>query len=522
MRYLLSAVRCAIILLITVARFAVAIMRTVLGHARLRAAWVAAKIRDIPPQVGLQWRKAIAAAWSGSARFRWLLNERASDLTAAQRLQRKAVSVYLGLPDRYFRRHLTRLGVRLAPARTSEFRAADRSGVLMMIGSLGPGGAERQVAMTLQGLQERGLGPVRLACCSLTTPAERFFLAQLEARAILVNRIGAEPVSAIEAEVRAALLALPGHLHSILGYAATLAAARPSVAHLWLDEINIKGGIAAVATGVPRIVLGLRSLPPCNFVFHQPYMREGYRWLARQPGVTLICNSTGGARAYERWLGLPEGVIGVVRNGLTFDATTLRGLRAGRGEYRKRMGIPGNAPVVGTIFRMSEEKRPLLWLEIAAGVRRAIPDARFLIVGDGPLREAMERRARREDLNGAVHFAGYESQPLRAVVEMDLFLLTSRAEGLPNVLIEAQAAGVPALTTPVGGAPETVEHGRTGVVLESAEPREVAAVLVRLLRDTAWRSEAAERAPAFVQSAFGLERALDETIAAYDGALAGT
>src|SRR5581483_2236537 len=145
------------------------------------------------------------------------------------------------------------------------------------------------------------------------------------------------------------------------------------------------------------------------------------------------------------------------------------------------MSIPGDAPVVGTVFRMSEEKQPLLWMEIAAGVRRAIPDARFLVVGDGPLREAVELRAQREDLNGAVHFAGYDSQPLRAIVDMDLFLLTSRAEGLPNVLIEAQAVGVPVVTTPVGGAPETIDHGRTGVVLEGADPTEVAAVLVKQL-----------------------------------------
>jgi len=480
----------------------VAMVRRMLGYARSRATW-------------------LIALWSRAARFRWLLNERTADLTAAQRLQRNAVSVFLWLPDRYYRQRLARLGDRLAAVRTGEFPAADRSGVLMMIGSLGPGGAERQVVMTLQGLQGRGLGPVRLACCNLTTPAERFFLPQLEACGIPVGQIGAEPVSAINGGVRAALLALPEHLQSILGYAATLAAARPRVAHLWLDEVNIKGGIAAVATGVPRIVLGLRSLPPCNFGFHRPYMREGYRWVVRQPGVTLICNSACGARAYERWLGLPEGAIGVVRNGLTFDATTLESLRGARGEYRRRMSIPGDAPVVGTVFRMSEEKQPLLWMEIAAGVRRAIPDARFLVVGDGPLREAVELRAQREDLNGAVHFAGYDSQPLRAIVDMDLFLLTSRAEGLPNVLIEAQAVGVPVVTTPVGGAPETIDHGRTGVVLEGADPTEVAAVLVKLLRDAAWRSEAAKRAPWFVQSAFGVERALDETIAVYDSASTG-
>jgi glycosyltransferase involved in cell wall biosynthesis len=105
---------------------------------------------------------------------------------------------------------------------------------------------------------------------------------------------------------------------------------------------------------------------------------------------------------------------------------------------------------------------------------------------------------------------------------MDLYLLTSRAEGLPNTLVEAQMMGVPVVTTPAGGAPETFIHGKTGFVLESADREQAARLLVRLLQDTDWRAKAGLKATAFARSAFGIDRAIDETIAVYAAGLEDT
>jgi glycosyltransferase involved in cell wall biosynthesis len=308
---------------------------------------------------------------------------------------------------------------------------------------------------------------------------------------------------------------LPLPLREVSDYIRTLAVRPPKVVHLWLDDANIKGGVAAVALGIPRIVLGMRSLPPCNFPLHQPYMREGYRWLAEQPSVALLNNSAAGARAYEKWLGLSEGTIRVVRNGFDFDLINLQRYVVDRGGYRACHNIPITAPVLGTVMRLSEEKRPLLWLEIAAEIRRQLPDARFLIVGDGLLRSDMEARAACNDLREAVYFTGRVSDTFAAIAAMDIFLLISRAEGLPNVLVEAQALGIPVVTTNVGGAPETVKHGSSGWILERDNVEYVADVVVRLLRDQPWRSKVRAEAPKFVRASFGMERMLDETLAAY-------
>ena len=396
--------------------------------------------------------------------------------------------------------------------------ATDYDGFLLVSGTLGPGGSERQTILTVLELTRRGFQSVRLAVCYLRSEYERFYQHMLETAGMPFTEFNRDTSKDDSEDLRELLRAvnlLPTELHDVADYARTLAAQRLQLVHLWLDEVNIKGGLAAVATGVPRIVLSGRNLPPNNFIFYQSYMRAGYRWLLRQPGVTLINNSAAGARAYERWLGLPKGSIRVVHNGFDFDERLLAACRDGRAEYRERHGIPLKAPLVGTVIRLSEEKRPLLWAEIAARIGRVMPEAHFLVVGDGPLRAELEARAARPDLAGRLHVIGLEKQPLAAMAAMDLFLLSSRGEGLPNVLVEAQSLGVPVVTTRAGGASETLEDRRTGWVLRNDKPNAAAAVITRLLADTQWLAQAGLAAKDFVHGRFGLERMLDETLEVY-------
>lgn len=149
-----------------------------------------------------------------------------------------------------------------------------------------------------------------------------------------------------------------------------------------------------------------------------------------------------------------------------------------------------------------------------------MPEVRFLIVGDGPLRAALEARAGEPDLQGAVKFTGYERNTMSAMAAMDLFLLTSRAEGLPNVLIEAQIAGVPVVTTNVGGAPETLEHSVTGWVLDNDDVDSAAQSITRLLRDQDWRNRARASLAGFVRNKFDAGEMVERTLEVY-GAKSG-
>jgi glycosyltransferase involved in cell wall biosynthesis len=99
---------------------------------------------------------------------------------------------------------------------------------------------------------------------------------------------------------------------------------------------------------------------------------------------------------------------------------------------------------------------------------------------------------------------------------LDVFLMTSRFEGTPNVLIEAQAAGVPAVAPNVGGTSEALLDGITGTVVGNRRASNLAGAVLQILDDPGWRERAAIHGPAFVSKRFGHQRMIDETIAAYD------
>lgn len=428
---------------------------------------------------------------------------------------------FLHWRERAYKRHFRRFGSILTGIRP---KGNSPQGVLLMVGTLGPGGAERQATVTVLGLAQRNLKTVAMVAMHLESETQRFFLPRLEAAGLSVaelDRDSAHDAADNLQPITHAVATLPYRLAEVMNFARTLVKQNPQVAHLWLDEVNIQGGLAAVAVGVPRIVLHVRSLPPYHFALYKSYMLEGYRWLAAQPAVTLVANSLAGARAYEEWLELPAGHIQVIHNGFDFDDDLLPNLRTHRSDYRVRYGIPTDAPLVGTVIRFSEEKRPGLWVDIAGRIARAVPDAHFLMVGDGRLRHRFARQADSGGLAGRLHLVGYEKQALTAIAAMDLFLLTSRAEGLPNVLIEAQALGVPVVTTAAGGAVETLAHGRTGWILADDRPDAAAAVIVRLLADKSWLQQAGTEAREFVRVRFEIERMLDETLQVYGPGFSG-
>ena len=219
---------------------------------------------------------------------------------------------------------------------------------------------------------------------------------------------------------------------------------RPQVLHAWQDTTNILAGVAALIVGVPRIVLSARTLSPPNFLYHQPFMRPGYRVVIARPNVRLLNNSHAGADDYARWLGIS----------------------------RERIGV-------------------LL-------VARSHPGMWFLVAGDGPL--VGECRALADDLGigGRMVFSGAEREPPLAIAAMDVFLLTSRVEGLPNVLLEAQAVGVPVVTTDVGGAREALIQGETGWAVETDGPEALAARVCAVLDDQPMRDRVLTRGPAMV------------------------
>jgi glycosyltransferase involved in cell wall biosynthesis len=385
--------------------------------------------------------------------------------------------------------------------------------ILLANHSLSMGGAERQIVNTLVGLKQRGFPDVALACERRHDyGSDDPFGATLQRHGIDVAELAGLPLD------DAGLPSGEGLPHSlgddVLFWAGLLRQHRPQVLHAWQDATSVKAGLAAALVGVPRIVLAARNQAPLRFAYWLPWMRPVYRALARLPNVVMTNNSAAGARDYARWLDVPEDRIQVIYNALAPEALA-PAAPPDVAALRARFGIAADAPVVGSIFRFYDEKNPLVWIATAAAVAARKPEARFLLVGEGPMRASMQEAARGAGIADRVIFAGEMPDPKPALAAMQVFLLASREEGLPNVVIEAQAQGVPVVTTRAGGAPEAIAPGVSGTVVDRADPAALAAQVLRILDDKAWAATASGRAKSFVAGRFGATRMLDETLHLY-------
>ncbi|MGH2664057.1 MAG: glycosyltransferase [Actinomycetota bacterium] len=150
---------------------------------------------------------------------------------------------------------------------------------------------------------------------------------------------------------------------------------------------------------------------------------------------------------------------------------------------RQELGIPDDAPVVGTVANFKAHKGHGHLLHAALRVRAAVPDVRFVFVGTGPLEDEMRSRAREMGLNGNVVFAGFREDVPRVAGTFDVFCLPSLYEGLSIALMEAMSLGKPVVVTAVGGQPEVVTEARDGFLVPPGDPSALAERLTMLLRD---------------------------------------
>jgi glycosyltransferase involved in cell wall biosynthesis len=414
------------------------------------------------------------------------------------------------------------LGSIIDNARSSHRLRPVRGRVLLVCGNLQPGGAERQVAYTARGLAgARGLESVRVLCDFLAAghPSRHdFYLPLLTEATVPAEEIRRRYCERAAVDEPAALArhraSFPeGFLLDVVNLYQEFVQRRPEVVHAWLDWSNTRAGLAAALAGVPRILLSGRNLSPKHFQLYQPYMDPVYQALCALPNVVLLNNSRAGAEDYATWLKLPHERLKVIPNG--FDTESIDRATA-QTMSRHSFGIPDDVTLIGGVFRLAAEKRPLLWVEVAARVAAANPNTWFVIFGDGALRQEIERTARRLGLANRFVMAGVTDDPMGAMRLMDVFLLTSYGEGVPNVVLEAQYAGLPVVATNAGGTAETVQEGLTGWIEARDEPQILADRVTWLLREDAIRAKCRVEGPEFVRSQFGLQRMIEQTLEAYD------
>lgn len=299
---------------------------------------------------------------------------------------------------------------------------------------------------------------------------------------------------------------------------------RPDVVHTHTSKAGTLGRMAALLAGTPVVI----------HTFHGSVF-DGYfspaktrlflsieRVLARWTDRVITVSDALKRQLSDTYRIAPAKKIEVVRLGFDLGAFAEMADKAQRNANRER----GESPVVGWVGRFTEIKDPLLFVEVASALKAAGVAAKFLMVGDGPLREESERAIAKAGLSPDFLTTGWQRDMPQVYSKMDVLVATSRNEGTPVTIIEAMATGCPFVAPDVGGLvdlaqgePRNREGAATyanGILVTRRDAGTFQRAVRQLLNDVQLRTEMGRAGRQFVLDNFGAERLVRETERLYE------
>ena len=354
--------------------------------------------------------------------------------------------------------------------------------VLHVLATLLPGGSEISVLRLVAALDTtRYL--VRVAC--------------LRGEPLLADEFRAAGVEVVRFGMRGKFD--PGCLLRLRRY---VARERIDIVHTHMDLADFYGALAGRLGGARGVVATKHA--PDEFRTRRTWKRYPFLLLERlayEMDDAVIVVSEGLRAFLEKVERLPRRKMVVIGHGI--EATPHP---ATRGEARRALGLPSHGPLIGAVGRLSPEKGQGFLMQALPAILAAFPRAACVIAGEGPSRAALEEESRRLGIGDRVVFLGFRRDVPMVLAALDLFVQPSIYEGFGLSLLEAMAAGLPVVASRVGGIPEVIEDGHTGILVQPQDPAALAGAVVRLLGDTEGARRLGESAANRARERYSLSR----------------
>lgn len=288
-----------------------------------------------------------------------------------------------------------------------------------------------------------------------------------------------------------------------------------TIVHTHSSKAGILGRIAAQLARTPVIVHTIHG-----WSFHEhmsPFRRSAYILLERMAAsfsnALIVVAESDIEKGQQSGIGTRE-QYHLIRSAIPLD--TFDPERVDSDQVRQELGIPLDAPVLGNVGRFSPQKNPMDWVRVAGKVGRTQPNAWFLLVGDGPLREQVETALEEEDIRDRTILTGLRRDVPRLMSAMDVFLLTSLWEGLPRVIPQAMAMRKPVVVNRANGTQEAIQNEVTGYLVDQGDLIKMAEQCLKLLSNDELREHMGHAARSFTLQHFDLNQMVKQIASIYE------
>ena len=284
-----------------------------------------------------------------------------------------------------------------------------------------------------------------------------------------------------------------------LRYARAVRRGKYDIVDAWLYPADVLAALGRVVTGTPVVIAGRRDIQHYRF---GPLATAVDR-LAGRLTDAVVANSAAAAEFAIRSHGTDPAKLRIIRNGVEPIAPLSAEERSA---WRRKMDAGDDEFVIGCVGNYRHVKRHALLIDAFATLARDRADLRLVLVGEGAIRPDLERQIQALGLDDRIRLHGIELDPRPMYGAFDVVVQSSMSEGLPNVLLEAAAAGRPIVATAAGGSSEIVIDGRTGLLVPVEDLDALTRALRRAIDEPDLRSRLGAAARTHVEATFGMAR----------------